>query len=451
MALGPRGREATLAALLFALALALFWPIREHGFVNYDDDHLITREPSLALGPGPAGLAWAFTSLQAGNWIPLARLSWLLDHALFGLDPRAFHTTDLLLHALATVLLFLALARMTRCPWRSAFVAGVFAVHPLHVEAVAWASARRDPLSAVCFGAALLCAAGARERAPTRGERAGVFACLALGLMAKPTLVTLPFVLLLLDAWPLRRLGPPGDPTRIDARRLRGAVVEKLPLFALVAVVCAVVWLAQQGAGAMVGLDRIPLGARVANAFVACAGYLRLAFWPTGLAVFYPHPAAGIGLAQAGLCFGLVAGLSAAAAFAWRRRPPLLVGWLWFLGMLVPTLGLVQVGAQSMADRYAYLPLVGLAIALAWGAPDLLAATGMTSRARRVGLAVAALASLAALFTVSAVQLRVWRDSESLFRHALAVTRDNFIAHAHLGDALLASGRAEEAARHWEE
>ncbi|TFG94522.1 MAG: hypothetical protein E4H11_06585, partial [Myxococcales bacterium] len=366
MALTPPRREALLAIGLFALAAALFWPIREHAFLNYDDDHYITREPGLQLGLGPAGLAWAVTTLDGANWFPATRLSWLIDHTLSGPDPRAFHTTDLGLHALATALLFLALARMTRSRWRSAFVAAVFAVHPLHVEAVAWASGRKDPLSAVCFGAALLFASGARARAPTRAERAGIFACLALGLMAKPTLVTLPFVLLLLDAWPLARLGPAGEPTRIDARRLRRAVLEKLPLLALVAADCVVVVLAQQAGGAMVGLEQIPLGARVANALVAWTSYLHLALWPTGLAVFYPHPVAGIGLGRAALSLGLLAGLTLAAGAAWRRRPYLLVGWLWFLGMFVPTLGLVQVGAQSMADRYAYLPLSGLAIVVAW-------------------------------------------------------------------------------------
>jgi tetratricopeptide (TPR) repeat protein len=269
--------------------------------------------------------------------------------------------------------------------------------------------------------------------------------------MAKPTLVTLPCVLLLLDAWPLARLGPAGEPTRIDARRLWRALLEKLPLLALVAADCVVVVLAQQAGGAMVDLEQIPLGARVANALVAWASYLHLAFWPTGLAVFYPHPAAGIGFGWAALAFGLVAGLTLAAGAAWRRRPYLLVGWLWFLGMLVPTLGLVQVGAQAIADRYAYLPLTGLAIAVAWGVPDLLVALGIPPRARRIGLIAAAVAAITALSAVTAVQIRTWRDSEALFRHALAVTRDNHIAHAHLGDALLGRGQARQAVAHWEE
>jgi tetratricopeptide (TPR) repeat protein len=432
-----------------ALALAVFWPIRGHAFLNYDDDHYITRSAGLRLGLGTAGLKWAFTSFDGANWFPLTRLAWMLDSARAGLDPRVFHTTDLLLHAASAALLFLALARMTGRSAPSAFAAAVFAVHPLHVEAVAWASARKDPLSAFCFGAALLCAASARGRSPTRAERLGVFAFLALGLMAKPTLVTLPLLLLLFDDWPLGRLRRAGEPGRLDPAALRRAVVEKLPLLALVAVVSALVVAAQSAGGALIPLERIPLGARVANALASVATYLRQAVWPAGLAVFYPHPGLRLGAAAAGLA--LVVGATGLAAAAWRRRPYLLVGWLWFLGMLVPTLGLVQVGVQAHADRYTYLPLTGLAVAVAWGAPELLAALGLGSRARRVALGAAGVAAVAALAAASAHQLRHWRDSETLFRRALAVTRNNYVAHAHLGDALLTAGHAGEAAAQWEE
>ncbi len=445
----PRpGRDALLATAVALLSLAVFWPIRDHAFLNYDDDHYIGRSPGLALGFGPAGLVWAATSFDGANWFPLTRLSWMLDRALFGLDPRAFHTTNLALHAAAAALLFLALARMTGRAWRSAFAAAVFAVHPLHVEAVAWASARKDPLSALCFGAALLCVSGARARRPTPRERVGVFACLALGLMAKPTLATLPFLLLLLDDWPLRRLRRADDPTRLDAHALASAIVEKLPLLALVGVACVLVVSAQGAGGAIMPLERIPFGVRAANALAAVAIYLRQTVWPTGLAVYYPHPGADLGSAAAGL--SLVASLSLAAAAAWRRRPYLPVGWFWFLGMLVPTLGLVQVGAQAHADRYTYLPLTGLAIAVAWGAPDLLAALGIGPPARRVALGTVAAAAVATLAAASSRELHHWRDSETLFRRALAVTRDNHVAHAHLGAALLAGGRAPEAAAQWE-
>ena len=447
MALGRR--EGLLAAAIFALAAAVFWPIREHAFLNYDDDLLILRSPALA-APGAAGLRWALTSIEAANWIPLVRLSWLLDARLHGLDPRAFHTTDLLLHALAAALLFLALARMTRSPWPSAFAAAVFAVHPLHVEAVAWAAGRRDPLAAVWFGAALCFAAGARGRDPTRGERLGVFACLALGLLAKPTLVTLPFLLLLLDDWPLGRLRRRDDPGRLDPAALRRALVEKLPLVALVVPVCALVVWAQRAGGAMVELARVPFAARVANAFAAVAAYVRQAFWPVDLAVLYPHPG-GVRLGATAAGVALVAGLGLLAALAWRRRPWLGVGWLWFLGLLVPTLGLVQVGAQAHADRYTYLPLTGLAIAVAWGARDALAALGVGERARGRALASIGAAAIAALALATRSELRHWRDSEALFRRALAVTEGSFIAHAQLGAALLEQGRGAEAAAQWEE
>jgi hypothetical protein len=251
--------------------------------------------------------------------------------------------------------------------------------------------------------------------------------------------------------WPLGRLGRSGDPTRIDAQKLRRALLEKLPLLALVVAECVVVVLAQRAGGAIIGLAQIPFGARIANALVACASYLRLTFWPVDLAVLYPHPASGIGLGQATLAFALLLVVTLAAGAAWRRRPYLLIGWLWFLGMLVPTLGLVQVGAQAMADRYMYLPLTGLAIAVAWGVPDLLATLPIPPRARRNCLALAAIASIAALGAASSAQLRFWRDSETLFRHTLAVTRENAIAHAQLGDALLERGRAAEALAQWEE
>jgi tetratricopeptide (TPR) repeat protein len=437
-----------LAGAVAALALAVFWPIREHAFLNYDDDHYIAANPNLARGLDSEGLAWAFTSFDGANWFPLTRLSWMLDAARAGLDPRAFHTTDLVLHAAAAALLFLALARMTRSPWPSAFAAAVFAVHPLHVEAVAWASARKDPLSAVCFGGALLCAAGARGRAPSPAERAGVVVLLALGLMAKPTLVTLPFLLLLLDDWPLGRLRSGADQGPLDRCALRAAALEKAPLFALVAAVSAVVVAAQSAGGAVVPLERIPFGARVANAFASVAVYLRQAIWPAQLAVFYPHP--GAELASAAFGFAAALGLSAATALAWRRRPYLLVGWLWFLGMLVPTLGLVQAGAQAHADRYTYLPLTGLAVAVAWGAPDALARLGLGRRARRFALGLASAAAIGALAAASSVQIRSWRDSETLFRSALAATRGNHVAHAHLGAALLEEGRTREAAVEWE-
>lgn len=452
MALTEAQRNGLLAVALGTLAVAVFWPIRGHDFLLYDDDLYVTANPMVALGLTRESVHWAFTSFHGANWFPLTRLSWMLDWQLHGAEARGFHTTSLLLHALTSSVLFLALARLTRSPGRSAFVAAVFAVHPLQVESVAWIATRKDTLSALCFALALLAYA-----TPRRGDRGGrriaaVFACLALGLLAKQMLVTLPFVLLLLDDWPLWRLRTSKDAGRFDSRALRRAIHEKLPLFVLVALFCAVALVAQRAGGALASFDALPLGERLANAASAGVAYLGMAFWPQGLAVFYPHPEQGIalwhGLAAAALLLGLTLGALRSA----RLGPsPLAVGWFWFLGMLVPVIGLVQVGSQALADRYTHLPLIGLAIALAWGAPQLLARLLPDARARRATLVAAGTALLAALVVATSVQLRHWRDTEALMRHALAVTRANYVAHAYLGVALVAKDRAAEAVRHWQE
>jgi hypothetical protein len=441
----PARRAALIAGGIFLGTLLLFAPVLRHEWLNYDDDVYITSSPEVRSGLSPRGVAWAFTSFHGANWFPLTRLSWMLDVELFGEDPAGFHATGALLHAAASAVLFAAFWRMTGDPWRSAVVAGVFAWHPLHVESVAWAAARKDPLSGLFFALCLLAWSTAGVRPPSRRRIGIVFALLALGLMSKPTLVTLPFVLLLLDDWPLRRLRRGGDPTRFDPAALRRALVEKLPLFALVAVACVVVFAAQHAGGTVVELERLPLGVRAANAVAACASYLGRAVWPSELAVFYPHPGATLPTSRVVASAALVAALTIGALAVARRRPWFPVGWLWYLGTLVPVLGLVQVGAQAMADRYTYLPLIGLAVALAWGVPEL---AGPRLR-RAVGFAAAAW--LAGLAAQSAVQLGHWRDSESLFRHALAVTERNHVAHAHLGAALLERGDAAGAVEQWSE
>ncbi len=449
MALGEAQRRALVAAGLAVLAAGVFAPTLGHEWLNYDDDVYITANPGLALGLSPAGIGWAFSTFHGANWFPLTWLSWLVDAELFGLDPAGFHATNLLLHAVATALLFLALVRMTGHAARSAFVAAVFAVHPLHVEPVAWAAGRKDPLSAVFFAAALLVWAGCgRGRASPR-RVAGVSALLALGLMAKPTLVTLPFVLLLLDAWPLERVVRSASDRRLDPGALRRAAAEKWPLFVLVAASSLVTVLAQRSGGALANLAQLPLADRLANAAVAAASYVVQAVVPTGLAVFYPHPGASLAGWKVAASLAALGVVTAAALRLWRSVPALTVGWLWFLGMLVPVIGVVQVGAQAMADRYTYLPLIGLALAVAWGVPEAVARLAGGGRATRRGLLAGGCVAVAALALASSVQLRHWRDSESLMRRALAVTRDNHIAHAYLGVALLQRGDVPGALREW--
>jgi hypothetical protein len=453
-----------LAAAGLALGTAaLFWPMREHAFLVYDDDVYVTANPPVAAGLTQEGVVWAFASLQGSNWFPLTRLSWMLDAELSGADPAGFHTTSLLLHAATTALLFLALARLSGRPGRSAFVAAVFAAHPLHVESVAWISARKDTLSGLFFAAALLAYAGGRGDAAGGGDAAGardtprgrlalVTGLFALGLLAKQMLVTLPCVLLLLDDWPLARLRRRGDPARFDAAALARALREKLPLFALAAASCAVAVVAQRAGGSLADLEQVPLAWRLANAPVAVAAYLGKSFLPTGLAVFYPHPGPTLEPWRVAGASALVVGTTALACAAAARRPsPVAVGWLWFLGMLVPVIGVVQVGSQARADRYTYLPLVGLAVAVAWGVPALARRVVADVRRRERWLAIAALAAVAALGAATQRELRHWRDSESLMRRALAVTERNHIAHAYLGVVLLEQDRVEEAIAHWRE
>jgi protein O-mannosyl-transferase len=445
LALSEGGRRAAIGAALALVTLAVYAPVRHYGWVDYDDDVYVYANPSITLGLGPAGVAWAFTTFHGANWFPLTWLSWMLDVQLFGLAPGPLHVVNALLHATAAALLFVALARMSGAPGRSAFAAAVFALHPLHVESVAWIAARKDVLSGLFFALAL----GAHERrarlGPGRGRSALLALFLALGLMAKPTLVVLPFLLLLLDFWPLGRLGD--EPGRIDPARLSAAVREKGLLFGLAAASAVITYVAQRAGGAVAGTDLLPFGPRLENALVALARYLGKAFWPADLAVLYPHPGTSLPLWQPASAAGLLVAVTAAVVVARRRAPYLATGWLWFTGALVPVLGLVQVGSQAMADRYTYLPLVGLAIAVAWGAWDLLG----RGRRRRAALAVLAGAAIAAQAACTRVQLRYWRDGVTLFEHALAVTDENHVAHAQLGAALLARGREGEAIAHWKE
>jgi tetratricopeptide (TPR) repeat protein len=340
---------------------------------------------------------------------------------------------------LAAAILYLALARMTRAPGRSAFVAAVFALHPLHVESVAWASERKDVLSGVFFSLTLLAYARYAE-APSPRRMGAAAAFLGLGLLSKSVLVTAPFALLLIDYWPLGRIRREDGSGLPDAVRLRAAIIEKWPLFVLSAAFSVATWVIQSDAGATAFGDRISFGVRSANALHSYGAYLIDTAWPAGLAMFYPHPEGGIPAARVALAAVSLTAITAAAATAAARRPYLIVGWLWYLGTLVPMIGLVQVGQQARADRYMYLPLIGLALAVAWGACDL--ARGR--RSRRV-LGVAAAAAVLLLGVRSWDQVGIWRDSRTLFEHALAVTERNFKAHVGLGDTLQRGGLYAEA------
>jgi Flp pilus assembly protein TadD len=440
----PRGpRTAALALLVGALAVAPYLPAGTGAFVNLDDPAYVLRNDHVRGGLSLANARWAFTAFYAANWHPLTWLSHQLDVTLFGLDPRGHHLDSVLLHGAAAALLFLALARLTGRRWPSAAVAALFGVHPLHVESVAWVAERKDVLAGLFFMLTLL----AYERAARRGRvlrSVALPALFALGLMAKPMLVTLPCVLLLLDFWPLGRLGPPRGAAPVPADRWRDLVVEKLPLLALAAAAGVVTVLAQGARGAVQSVDLVPLGQRLGNALVSYAAYLGTTLWPVRLAAYYPHPGGTIGapaLLGAGL---LLAALTGAAVAGRRTRPALAAGWLWFAGMLVPVIGLVQVGAQARADRYTYLPLIGIFVAVAWVAAALPAL-----RRRPALLGALAGAAILACGARSVVQTGYWRDSETLWRRTLAVTDDNWLAHNNLGLVLKDSGRAAEAIEHF--
>jgi len=428
--------------------LALYWPACHFDFVNYDDADYVTSNTHVLAGLNSRTLAWALSAGEASNWHPLTWLSHALDCQIFGPRPGPMHLVSVLFHCLNSVLAYLVLRRLTGAPGRSAVVAAIFAVHPLHVESVAWISERKDLLSGLFFWLTLE-AYTSYARQGSRLAYVRSLAMFALGLASKPMLVTLPFVLLLLDWWPLGRARIPGltsgaeqpdgnEPAGwVGARRLDRLVAAKLPFFALSAASCVVTFFVQRHGGAVSTV--LPLGARLANACISYVRYIGKAFWPVNLSVLYPHPGHWP-VWQALAAGGVLAGLSAAAALASRRRPYAAVGWLWFAGMLVPVIGLVQVGVQAMADRYMYLPLVGLTIVVVWEAHHWLggAPAGRALLAATAGVAVAAFA------LVTRHQMLFWRDSEALFHRAVQVTDRNYLAYNNLGFYLSNHGRAAE-------
>lgn len=453
----PRVRDLLLAVLLATSVLVAYAGVRQHDFVNFDDPEYVVQNRHVTSGLTVANVAWSLTAVHSANWHPLTWMSHMLDCSLYGLRPGGHHLTNVLLHALATVLLFCALRTLTGAPGRSAFVAALFALHPRNVESVAWISERKDVLSAV-FWTGAMWAHAAYARRSTTARYLGVVALLVLGLLAKPMVVTLPAALLLLDVWPLRRLrvagvgddagevGVPGDLAR-DAAGAGGARLEPVrplttpelireygPLLAIVLAAAVVTFLAQRSSGAVATLAALPLGFRLQNVVVTYAAYLRSLAWPSGLAVFYPYRT--LPVAEVVVSLALLIALSALAWRTRRTRPYLLIGWLWYLGTLVPVIGIVKAGDQAMADRFTYLPAIGIFLAATWAVAD---AAARDPRARRA-LAPAALLVLAICLIATRAQVRHWRDSVTLFEHALAVTSQNHLAELNLASALVERG-----------
>ena len=442
--------------LLLAI-LTVYWQVGQCEFINYDDHEYVAENPRINHGFTSASVTWALTAKVVSNWHPLTVLSHMLDCQLFGLNPHAHHLVNLLFHALNALLLFHVLQKLTHELWPSAIVAALFALHPLHVESVAWISERKDVLSAF-FGLLTIWAYSnyvtsgvwrmtgkTSSRHSSHAARHYVLALLffALGLMSKPMLVTIPFVLVLLDYWPLRRFNVKTESGNQETRRFSGTpVIEKIPFFALAAASSLVTMFYQRGA--IMSVEYLTIPERISNALVSYARYLGKTFWPTKLAIFYPHPGAWPAWQIASSAV-LLAAISVLVIWQIRRRPFLAAGWFWFLGTLVPVIGLVQVGSQSMADRYSYIPLIGIFVMVVWGAKEIF------RDMPNIFPALATTTVLIACAVVTFFQVRHWKNSETLFRHTLAVTGRNANAHFSLANALTESGRTDEAMSHLEQ
>jgi protein O-mannosyl-transferase len=461
----PRKRNLVICLLLAVATFAVYSPAIAHPFIfNYDDDNYVLNNSHVKAGLAWATVSWAVTSTEYSNWHPLTWLSHALDCQLYGLNPPGHHVTNILFHMLNVVLLFLLLARATGAPGRSLLVAALFAVHPFNVESVAWVAERKNVLSTFFF-LLTLGAYGWYALKPNIKRYGAVAVLFVLGLASKPMVITLPCVLLLLDFWPLRRIQGCGRSSR---QRLTGAkdqrrllehlspetafpvpqapfsrlVLEKLPLFTLAAVSGVVTIFAQRSYGSM--HLTLPLGVRLENAIYAYAMYVWKGFWPVRLAVFYPHPGATLAVWQLGLAAFFLLSVS---TLVWRKggaRPYLVAGWLWFLGTLVPVIGLIQVGEQAMADRYAYIPLIGVFVMAVWGAADLADSRQLSFRSRVKAAAI--VLAILTLFTCD--QIRYWRSASDLWLHTVDVTRDNFFAEENLSVALLMLDRSAEALPH---
>jgi protein O-mannosyl-transferase len=432
-------KKILIVLLLSILVLASYWGVQGNGFTNYDDPVYVLENRHVREGLSWESLVWAFTASYASNWHPLTWLSLMLDRDLYWMNAGGYHWTSLMLHLLGVLVLFHAMHRMTGNLWCSGLVAGLFGVHPLHVESVAWVSERKDVLSGLFWMLGLWGYAWYVER-PGLKRYWIVLLFFVLGLLSKPMVVTFPFVLLLLDWWPLGRLGA------ASGRGLASLLYEKIPLFVLSAVSSVVTFVVQRGGEAMPSLGNLPFGERLGNAAVSYGRYLLKMVFPYDLAVFYPYPGAW-SIREVFLSLTLLVLITGFVVMRRHRQPYWVVGWLWYLGTLVPVIGLVQVGAQAMADRYAYLPMVGIYIMTAWGAKDLL--NGF--RGRRIIWSVVSTAVMITLIVLTQIQVRYWKDDATLFGNALRITDRNFMAHQILAEGMVKAGDLVGAENHYRE
>jgi tetratricopeptide (TPR) repeat protein len=424
-------RVPFLCILLGVITFVVYWPVHNHEFVRYDDDVYVTENPNVLTGLIPQNIKWAFTTGHASNWHPLTWLSLMLDCSIFGTKPGPMHLVNLAFHIANTLLLFIVFNRMTKRIWPSAFVAALFALHPLHVESVAWVAERKDVLSTLFWLLTMLAYIRYVEKSST-GRYVTALVFFALGLMSKPMLVTLPFVLILLDYWPLNRF--------LNSKfSILNSITEKLLFFFLAVISSIITYIVQQKGGAVAA---VPFKERLANAVVSYLGYIEKLFVPVNLAVFYPHPAGLIPLAKVIIFALILILLSVFLLYYGRQHRYLAFGWLLFLGTLVPVIGIIQVGAQAMADRYTYVPFIGLFVMIAFGAAD------MASKIPFRNFALPALASISliACIALTSIQLKYWQNSFTLFDHTLAVTKNNGVILNNYANILSESGKYDEAA-----
>ena len=428
----PALRRYAISALLIVVLLA-YWPVYKNGFV-YDDLEYVTANPHVQHGLTLDEIKWSLTSLQSSNWHPLTWMSHMLDGQLYGPNPIGHHLTNLIFHLANVLLLFAFLSRTTGAFWPSAFVAALFGVHPLHVESVAWVAERKDVLSTFFWLLTMLAYVRYSKRS-SLGNYGLVVGLFILGLASKPMLVTLPFALLLIDYWPLERM------KRVRIGRL---ILEKLPLLLISAGSSVITYFAQKQGGALGTSERFPMAVRIPNALVSYVSYIQKMFWPVKLTAFYPHPGSSLPLWEAVAAGIALILLTILLLRAGRSRPYLAVGWLWYLGTLVPVIGLVQVGSQALADRYTYVPLIGLSMALTWLIADWL----KERKGENTAAATMACAVVIVLVVLTSLQLRYWRSDAILYRHAMAVTKNNIVAHINLGAVLQDTDREESIAQY---
>jgi protein O-mannosyl-transferase len=433
-----KNRSFLICLVLTLATAAVFYQVCTYDFVNYDDQIYVYENPNIQAGITLKAIKWAFTTGYANFWHPLTLLSYMLDWQLFGSNPAGYHLTNLIFHIANTLLLFLVLKRMTDAVWPSAFAAALFALHPLHVESVAWVSERKDVLSTF-FWLLAMWAYLRYVKQPGISRYLLILLVFALGLMAKPMLITLPFVFLLLDYWPLGRIG------RFQWRIVYRLILEKIPFVALSVISSVIAYLAQQSGGAVTQLAKLGLKIRIYNALISYVTYIEKMIWPSRLTVFYPLVGRNISVPYVVISAAILLAVTILVLRFAKNHRYLFTGWFWYLGTLLPVIGLITVGSHAMADRYSYITLTGLFIIIAWGLPELLAGW----RYKKNALILSALLIISIMSICTHIQLRYWRNSQTLFQHALDVTKDNYVAHYCIANFLFSQGKPDEVIYHY--